>query len=136
MREQSSGTGETGIVAGQELAQASFSLDASLVREYLSVAGDRSEVYAGTDLVPFTAVAALGVRTILGGLALPPGTVHIAQELVAHRAAACGQHVSCRARVTQASHRRDGTFLVLEFTMADDGGQPILDGRTTLMVPG
>ena len=136
MQEQSHVTGESSIVAGQELAQASFSLDASLVREYLSVAGDHSEVYASTDLVPFTAIAALGVRTILGGLALPPGTVHVAQELVAHQAASRGQRVHCRARVAQASHRRDGTFLVLEFTMADDGGQPILDGRTTLMVPG
>ncbi|MFH1142048.1 MAG: hypothetical protein V1724_10440 [Chloroflexota bacterium] len=128
--------GVSSIVAGQELGQVQFNLDASLVREYLSVAGDRSEVYAGTDLVPYTAVAALGVRTVLRGLALPPGTVHVAQELVAHRAVACGQSVSCRAKVTQASHRRDGTFLVIEFAVNDDAGQPVLDGRITLLVPG
>ncbi len=124
------------IVPGQELGQVSFDLDTSLVRKYLSATGDSSEVYAGTNLVPYTAVAALGVRTVLGGLALPPGTVHIAQELVAHRAVACGQRVSCRAKVTQASHRKDGTFLVLEFAVNDDAGQPVLDGRTTLLVPG
>ena len=124
------------IVPGQELGQVNFNLDASLVREYLSATGDRSEVYAGTDLVPYTAVAALGVRTVLGGLALPPGTVHVAQELVAHRAVASGQRVSCRAKVAQASHRKDGTFLVLEFSINDDAGQPVLDGRTTLLVPG
>ena len=128
--------GVSSIVAGQELGQVKFNLDASLVREYLSVAGDSSKVYAGTDLVPYTAVAALGVRTVLGWLALPPGTIHVAQELVVHRAVACGQRVSCRAKVTQASHRRDGTFLVLEFAVNDDAGQPILDGRTTLLVPG
>lgn len=124
------------VVPGQELAQVNFDLDTSLIQEYLSVAGDRSEVYAGTDLVPYTAVAALGVRTVLGGLALPPGTVHVAQELVAHRTIACGQRVSCQAKVTQASHRKDGTFLVLEFAINDDAGQPVLDGRTTLLIPG
>ncbi len=113
-----------------------FDLDPSLVQEYLSAVGDHSQVYAGTDLVPLTAVAALGVRTVLGALALPPGTVHVAQELTAHRAAACGQRVSCQAKVVQVSHRRDGTFLVLEFTVNDDAGYPVLDGRTTLMVPG
>ena len=128
--------GVSSIVAGQELGQVKFNLDASLVREYLSVAGDTSKVYADTDLVPYTAVAALGVRTVLGGLALPPGTIHVAQELVAHRAVACGQRVSCRAKVTQASHRRDGTFLVLEFAVNDGADQPVLDGRTTLLVPG
>ena len=124
------------IVAGQELGQVQFDLDAALVQEYLSAVGDQSNIYASDGPVPLTAVAALGVRTVLGGLALPHGTVHVAQELVAHRMAACGQSVSCQARVAQASHRREGTFLVLEFAVKDDAGQPVLDGRTTLMVPG
>ena len=123
------------IVAGQELDEVHFNLDASLVQDYLSAVDDRSDLYLDTDLVPFTAVAALGVRTILGGLALPPGTIHVAQELATLRVATCGQRVSCRARVAQSSQRRDGTFLALEFTVADDQGQPILEGRTTLVVP-
>lgn len=123
------------VVVGQALAEARFTLDASLVQEYLAVVGDRSEVYTNTDLVPSTALAALGVRTILGGLALPPGTIHLAQELTAHRAVASGQPLSCRARVVQRSQRRDGTFLVLEFTVSDGMDQPVLEGRTTLMVP-
>lgn len=124
------------IAVGQELDEARFTLDASLVRDYIAVVDDRSNLYQGADLVPPTAVAALGVRTLLDRLALPPGTIHIAQELAAHRTATCGQRVSCQARVAQSSQRRDGRFLVLEFTVADERGQPVLDGRTTLVVPG
>ena len=128
--------GNSGIIAGQELDELHFNLDASLVRDYLSVVDDRSDLYQGGDLVPPTAVAAVGVRTLLGGLALPPGTVHLGQELATHRAAECGQRVSCRARVAQSRQRREGRFLILEFTVANDQGQPIVEGRTTLMVPG
>ena len=115
------------IVVGQELDETRFDLEVSLVVDYISAVDGLTDFYSKTDLVPFTAVAALGVRTILRGLALPPGTIHVAQELVAHQSVASGQRVSCRAKVTQASHRKDGTFLVLEFAINDDAGQPVLD---------
>ena len=128
--------GNSNIVAGQELDEVHFNLDASLVRDYLSAVDDNSDLYRDTDLVPLTALAALGVRTLLGELALPPGTVHAAQELTTHRIATCGQRLSCRARVAQSSRRGEGLFLVLEFTLADERSQIILEGRTTLIVPG
>ena len=124
------------IIAGQELDEVQFNLDTSLVEGYIAVVDDQSGLYQGTDLVPPTAVAALGVRTLLEGFALPPGAVHVAQELASHRIATRGQQVFCRVRVAQSSQRREGWFLVLEFTVANDQGQPILEGRTTLMVPG
>ena len=124
------------IVAGLELEEVHFTLDDSLIGEYLFVVDDRSDIYEGTRLVPPSAVAALGVRTFLERLTLPPGTIHVAQELTIHSSAICGQRVSCRATVARSSQRRDGRFLVLEFTVTDNLAQPILDGRTTLMVPG
>ena len=128
--------GSSNIVAGQELDEVHFNLDASLVRDYLPVVEDRSDLYQDTDVVPPTAVAALGVRTLLGALALPPGAIHAAQELTTRRIATFGQRVCCRARVAQTSQRREGRFLVLEFTMTDEQGQVILESKTTLVVPG
>jgi hypothetical protein len=129
-------TASDNLVAGRELEQAFFRLDASLVRDYVAAVGDDSQLYRESDVVPPSAVAALGVRTLLGTLALPPGTMHLAQELAIHRAAATGQRVSCLAKVAQSSRRRDAIFLVLEFTVADEQGLPVLDGKTTLVVPG
>ncbi|MFH1141581.1 MAG: MaoC family dehydratase N-terminal domain-containing protein [Chloroflexota bacterium] len=124
------------IGTGGDLGEVHFSLDPSHLREYISTVGDQSELFQSSEVAPLTAVAALGVGTFLGKLALPAGTVHVAQELAAHRAATWGQRLSCRARVAQSSQRREGRFLVVEFTIADHGGQPIMDGRTTLLVPG
>ncbi len=124
------------ITAGHELDTVYFVLDAALAHDYIAVVDDRSEIYEGTDLVPPTAIAALGVRTILDSLALPPGTVHLGQELSTHRIVTHGQRVSCRAKVAQSSKRGDGLFMVLEFTMTDDQDRLVMEGRTTLMVPG
>lgn len=123
------------IVAGHILDEVHFQLKASLVKDYVSVVDDQSQLYRSTELVPPMAVASLGVRMLLQGLDLPPGAIHVAQELTTHRAASQGQQVSCRAQVAQSSQRRDGLFLVLQFTVSDEVGQPILDGRTMLMVP-
>ncbi len=107
-----------------------------MVSQYVAVVDDQSSIYAEAGLVPMTALAAIGVRTLLAGLGLPPGAIHIAQELESHGAARVGQSVLCRARVAQASQRRDSSFTVLEFTLTDDKGETILKGRTTLLVPG
>ncbi|MBI4200950.1 MAG: MaoC family dehydratase N-terminal domain-containing protein [Chloroflexi bacterium] len=129
-------TGDPNLTTGRELEEAHFALDSSLVGEYIAVVDDRADVYRGSVLVPPTAIAALGVGKLLERLALPPGAVHLAQELEVHRAARCGERVSCRARVAHSSQRRGGRFLILDFTVADHQGQPILDGRTTLLLPG
>lgn len=124
----------TDLTAGRVLAEVSFRLDASLVQQYLAVVEDRSALYQASHLVPPTALAALGIRALLEGLSLPSGSVHAAQELTMHRAVAIGEQVSCRARVAQNSRRREWQFIVLEFALVE-GGVPVLDGRSTLLVP-
>ena len=123
------------FTVGQELEEVQVTLSASMVNEYISVVDDQSPIYAEAGLVPMTALAAIGLRTLLAGLGIPPGAIHIAQELESHGAARVGQSVLCRARVAQASRRQAVTFSVLEFTLTDDKGESILEGRTTLLVP-
>ncbi len=121
--------------AGSELDQVRYTLDRDLIADYLSVVGSEPTLYQPGDLVPPTAMAALGMRTLLNGLGLPAGAVHVAQELAMHRTAMWGQTVVCSARVAQTSQRKDGRFLVLEFEIAGEDGSPILEGRTIVIAP-
>ena len=106
-----------------------------MVQAYTSAVEESSAVYRDTALVPPTAIAALGVRTILKELGLPPGTLHAAQEVSMSRAVAAGEELSCAAKVAQSSQRRGWQFVVVKFSLADREGKTVLDGRTTLMVP-
>ncbi len=123
------------IAAGSELDKVRYTLDRDLIADYLSVVGSEPALYQFGDMVPPTAMAALGMRTLLDGLGLPPGAVHAAQELTMHRTAIWDQNVLCSARVAQTSQRKDGRFLVLEFEIADEDGFPILEGRTIVIAP-
>ena len=128
-------TGGSHIVAGQEISGASFLLDPAMVQAYTSAVEESSPVYRDTTPVPPTAIAALGVRTILKELGLPPGTLHAAQEMSMSRAVAAGEELSCAAKVAQSSQRRGWQFVIVEFSLADREGNAVLEGRTTLMVP-
>ena len=124
------------LTAGRELQPASLVLDRAMLDEYLSILGAESSVYS-EGYVPTTALAALGIRTLLTGLGVPEGAVHVSQELESHRAARVGESVSCHARIVQSSQRgKGGRFIVFEFTITDDQSSPLLDGRTTLIVFG
>ena len=122
------------LTAGSELQPASLVLDRAMLDEYLSILGAESPVY-GEGYVPTTALAALGIRTILAGMGLPEGAVHVSQELESHRAARVGESVSCQARIVQSSQRgKGGRFIVLEFNITGDQSSAVLDGRSTLIV--
>ncbi len=123
------------IVAGRKIGGASFHLDSSMVGEYVSAVEESSPLYKEASLVPPMAIAALGVRAILEELALPPGTLHAAQELTMHRAVSAGEEVTCTAQVTQSSQRGDWRFAVVEFAIANHKSEAVLDGHTTLMIP-
>ena len=122
------------LTAGRELQPESFVLDRAMLDEYLSIVGAESSVY-GEGYVPTTALAALGIRTLLTGFGLPEGAVHVSQELESHRAARVGESVSCHARIVQSSQRgKGGRFIVLEFTITGNQSSAVLDGRSTLIV--
>lgn len=127
--------GNVEFAAGSELEKVRYTLDRDLIAGYLSVVGSEPSLYQPGDMVPPTAMAALGMRTLLNGLGLPAGAVHVAQELNMHRTATWDQNVVCSARVAQTSQRKDGQFLVLEFEIADEDGSPILEGRTIVIAP-
>lgn len=123
------------IVAGQEISGTIFRLDSSMVQAYESAVDGLPSIDQDIHLVPPTAIAALGVRTVLRELSLPPGTLHAAQEMSMSRAVSTGEELSCTAQVSQSSQRRGWQFVVVEFSLADHEGKAVLEGRTTLLVP-
>ena len=98
------------ITTGYHIKGETFLLDVGMVNSYISAVNDSSPIYGENSLVPPTAVAALGVQSVLRALALPSGTLHAAQEISINRSVAIGEKLSCSAQVTQSSQRRDWLF--------------------------
>ena len=123
-----------GFTPGREFESDEVTLNSSVIGGYRSVIEASAEVY-NEDYVPTIALAALGIRTLLSGLGVPPGAVHVSQELQSHRAAKEGDTVYCQGKVAQSSRRsKGGEIVVLEFKVMDSQAGLLLDGRTTLII--
>lgn len=124
-----------GLTVGTQIGPVPCDLDEASIREYITAVEDGSSTYGQMSVAPPLAVAALGVRTVLEGLSLPAGAMHLAQEHTSHRAVTQAERLRCTARVGHRSVRRDRMLLVMEFAVYDETGVAVLEGKSTLATP-
>lgn len=128
--------GMANLKAGTALPSTRFTLTAEMVSAYRNAVEDEAPLYGEEpSLVPPTAQAALAVKHLLEALSLPPGTVHIGQELTFHRAAQVGQELLCQAHIDQSGERRGWHFVTVGFQIADLEDQTTVSGRSNLLIP-
>ena len=122
------------LTKGQELPPSAFELSPEWVREYVAAVEDEAIGLLGPDLVPPMAVAALAVRALLERAALPPGAVHIGQEISFRRAARVGERLSASARVVSRGERQGWVLMGIDLSVEGEGG-PVMEGRATVTMP-
>ena len=125
------------LETGQELSSQSLTLDAKAVEEYTAAVSDTSSLVAsdGSPLVPPMAIAALALSAIINTLQIPGGTIHASQELGFGAAAPVGATLDCRATLAQNSVRRGWRFLVVNMEATSEGGDIVMEGKSTIMLP-
>ena len=122
------------LAKGHELPPSTFELSPEWVREYVAAVEDEAIGAMGPDLVPPMAVAALAVRALLERAALPPGAVHIGQEIAFRRAARVGERLSASARIVSRGERQGWLLMGIDLSVSGEGGL-VMDGRATLTMP-
>ena len=122
------------LAKGHELPPSAFELSPEWVREYVAAVEDEAIGLLGPDLVPPMAVAALAVRALLDRAALPPGAVHIGQEMTFRRAVRVGERLSASATVVSRGERQGWLLMGIDLSVNGEGG-PVMEGRATLTMP-
>jgi len=122
------------LAKGHEFPATHFELSAEWVEEYAAAVEDEAIGLLGPELVPPMAVAALAVRALLERAALPPGAVHIGQEMTFRRAARVGERLSASARVVSRGERQGWLLMGIDLSVDGEGG-PRMEGRATLTMP-
>jgi len=124
---------------GHQFSATSFVLDEDAVARYVEAVEDealpRLAQAEGKAWVPPMAVAALALRSLMEEMVLPAGAIHISQELEFVRAVEAGERITCRAWLSHRSQRGGWWVLAVEMEGAGESGQPVLAGRSTVMVP-
>ena len=122
------------LETGQELTIDPWTMDSATVEAYLEAVGQEATAYSDAGVVPPMAVAGRTLGTLIEDLSMPPGSIHIGQDLEFMSPVKPGQDLTCSARLARESKRGGWRILVLEFSVGPQDSV-VLKGRTTVMVP-
>jgi len=120
---------------GHEFAAVELELSPDWVREYVRSVEDGAIGHIDSNAVPPMAIAALSIRALLERAALPPGAIHLGQELAFHRPARQGERLTATARLISRGERQGWALIGVEMNVADAAATPVLSGRATLTFP-
>ena len=122
------------LAKGHEFPPSAFELTPEWVREYAAAVEDEAIGPLGPDLVPPMAVAALAIRALLDQAALPPGAVHIGQEITFQRAVRASETLSASARIVSRGERGGWVLMGIELSVEGEG-ESVMEGRATVTMP-
>ncbi len=124
---------------GHRFPAVSFTLDQETVAPYTAAVEDqalpRLAEAEGKALVPPMAVAAFALGALMEAMALPAGAVHASQEFRFLRPALVGERITASAWLAQRSQRTGWLALAVELEASVEGGDPVLRGRVSALIP-
>lgn len=119
---------------GHRFPPITFDLSPAWVRQYTQAVEDGAigRIEGG---VPPMAVAALSIRALLQSAGLPPGAVHLGQELSFHRALSSGERLSAAAEIASRGERQGWVLMGVDLAVTDASQRPVMSGRATVTFP-
>lgn len=119
---------------GHRFPPVAFHLSPEWVDEYVRAVEDAA-IGGLQGLVPPMALAALSIRALLDAAALPPGAVHLGQELSFHRAARIGERLRAEAEIVSRGERQGWVLMGVALAVTDDADAPVMTGRASVTFP-
>lgn len=121
--------------AGHEFPPSSFRLDSATVANYIKAVGDSNPVYQNSKFVPPTAVAAFAMAALSKGISLPPGAIHISQEIEIVSTASTNNILTSYAKISRKQKRGGFHLLAIDLRVLDQDGKTMLTGKTEFIAP-
>jgi len=119
---------------GYRFAPVEFDLSHEWVRSYVNAVADQAISGVGAYAPPMS-LAALAIRALLEQSPLPPGSIHVGQELSFLRPAAIGERLYARAEVLSRTGRQGWVMMGVRLAVMDAAEIVVMDGRATITFP-
>lgn len=120
---------------GYHFPPSSFELSPDWVEEYRAAVEDGATACLDRGLVPPMAAAALAIRALIQGARLPPGAIHVGQELSFLRPLRIGGRVTVQAQVANRGERQGWILMSIDLRAEDEASRPVMTGRATVTMP-
>jgi len=120
---------------GHQMPPSTFELSPQWVREYAAAVEDEAIGALDGSLVPPMAVAALAVRSLLEAAKLPPGAIHLGQEMSLLEPVRVGERLAVQAQVASRGERQGWIVMGIDLNVEGGDGRPAMQGRALLTMP-
>ena len=123
------------LAPGFELPPSSYKLDFAMVATYLKAIEETSDLYQGTTLVPPMAIAAYAMTALSERISIPPGTIHVSQEIEFIDTVSVGDTIICHAKVSRKQDRGRLHLLAIDLNVFKQNQKVVLAGTTSFVLP-
>ena len=123
------------LSANFEFPSNSFCLDTATVTNYLKAVDDTSPFFANSELIPPLVIAAHALAALSRGMSLPPGSIHVSQELEFTGTARVNDTLTSHARVTRKQDRGKIRLLAIDLNVMNQDHETVLTGKTSFILP-
>ena len=123
------------LQAGYEFPPGSFRLDAATISQFLNAVDDASPLYRDGKLAPPMVVAALAMAALSNTISLPPGSIHVSQELSFLAAMHVDDSLISYAKISRAQKRGKLHVIAVDFDVRNQQQKTVLTGKTSFILP-
>ena len=123
------------LFVGFEFPPQSYKLDGSLVAEYLKATRETDELFQKEPLIPPMAVAAFAMNALSQAVVMPPGTIHVSQELDFLKTVNIGDTITCRSKVSRKVDRGGLRLMNIDITVTNQSAEVVLTGKVGFILP-
>ncbi len=122
------------LAVGHQFPSTSYQLTESVVSSYVGAVGGQQE-FLTSGTVPPLAIAAFAMTALAKSFSVPPGSIHVSQELEFLKKVPIGATVSCGGRIAQKIERGKLILVVLEIDAVDQNQEKVMAGKATITIP-
>ena len=129
------------LEVGYEFPPTSYDLTPEAVARYLDAVEEQGSLYYQrheadvlTGLVPPTALVAYSIAALSKYLLLPPGSIHVTQEIESLKPVSVGAKITCRATVSRRQDRGNLRLLTIDLGVFNQNEELVLSGKTGFIV--
>ncbi|MFC1953710.1 MaoC family dehydratase N-terminal domain-containing protein [Chloroflexota bacterium] len=123
------------IEAGYEFPPGDYKVDSSTASVFLEAVEYTGPLYQDTGLVPPMAVAASALATLSRTISLPPGSIHVSQELEFVTIVNVNDSLTSYTRVNRVQQRGKIHLLTVDFDVRNQYQKTVLTAKTSFILP-
>ena len=123
------------LTTGYEFEPSAFRIDRNSTGKYLdAVDGDKS-LYEKDNIVPPMSIAALAMTAMAEGLSMPPGAVHVSQDIQFLGTVRFDEELTSFTRVNRIVKRGKIHMLSIGINVINDKNISVLAAETSFILP-